>query len=85
MNSIENSNPTRLVVLADKDGAILAAALGDSPDGGRIGIVPSDGQTVHDVPLPDGPERTAVFDSLHQFYAKVEGDRPTFARRTDAR
>jgi|GEM_PF-5397115 len=70
-----------LVVLADGDGKILAAAVQDLPDNGRIGIVPSDGQSVYDIVLPDGPEGRTLVASLHECYVKLEGGQPTLARR----
>lgn len=79
---------SRLIVLADETGSILAAVrpggAASTGAGGptHVGIVPSAGQVLHDVTLPEGPERTAVPESLDQFYVRIDGGQPALVRRT---
>jgi hypothetical protein len=78
---------SRLVILTDETGSILAAfrpgaAEQTGEDGPTyVGIVPSAGQALHDVTLPEGFERIAVPESLHEFYVRIDCGQPTLARR----
>ena len=79
---------SRLMVLTDKSGSILAAVRSGGPastDAGgptHVALVPSAGQVLHDVTLSEGPETTAALESLDQFYVRTDGGQPTLVRRT---
>lgn len=82
MTSYENAESVRLHLIADASGAIVAAVVpvvsesttSDGPT--QFGIVPSADQTVHEILLPDEPQRTDILNSLGSYRVIVDGAEP---------
>jgi hypothetical protein len=87
MNSHPAAGASGLIVAADATGRILAAVptgiTGSKGSGGpeAVRLVPAPGQTLHEVPLPDGAEGTTILESLGQFHVRVDKGRATLAHR----
>ncbi|MFJ3787946.1 hypothetical protein [Kitasatospora sp. NPDC090091] len=84
----ESGGPARLLVLADEQGNIIAAAAvpepgaasPDAPSSGGIRV--SEGRVVHEVALPEGPLQDEAVESLGRFYVSLDDGRPQLVRRS---
>jgi hypothetical protein len=81
MTPYEGEEAVKLTVLTEEHGKIIAAVRppgtqsGDGPI--SVKIVPSSGQTIHEIALPAGPEHTRILESIGSFRVSREGDRAT--------
>ncbi len=86
MTSYETGEAARLFVIADAQGKILAAVR--PPEAASVGvgaptavgIRPADGQALHEILLPDEPERADILQSLGSYYVNLAGGQPRLSR-----
>jgi hypothetical protein len=76
---------SRIAVLTDASGVILAAARLQTSSDAEIttstGVVPREGQSVHEVEVPNGTEPTASLGFLRGYRVVVENDEPRLVSR----
>jgi hypothetical protein len=82
-NSVPAS--TRIAVLTDASGVIVAAARLQPPSDAHgttsTGVFPREGQSVHEVELPDGIEPTAPLGFLRGYQVIVENNESRLVSR----
>ena len=94
MTTQESPRVSRMLVLTDEQGSILAAVLrtadvASGPASGedvppQVSLVPSEGQALHELSVPGGPSGDEMFESLDQWMVRVDAGVPALVRRAGA-
>jgi hypothetical protein len=93
MTANEPSRVSRVHVLTDRHGSILAAAVTDVSVGSvagadappQVSLIPSEGQVVHEISLASGVDGDALFNSLEQYEVQIDDvGAPALVPRTGA-
>jgi hypothetical protein len=84
VTSYGSSGGDRLIVVADEKGKIIAAVNLAEALGGEgitaVGINASQSQQLHEVALPDEPDRTEILEALDNHYVEIFEGQPRLAR-----